>query len=80
MRLPLLALIGVAVVLQAGCVTGRRSLSLPVSTHDVPSRPAGRYISRPSAIIVISKTSPPIRRFLPSMGMSHSYLPQKRIE
>jgi hypothetical protein len=42
MRLPLLALIGVAVVFQAGCVTGRRSLSLPVSTHDAPSATRGQ--------------------------------------
>jgi hypothetical protein len=41
MRLSLLALIGVAVVFQAGCVTGRRSLSLPVSTHEVPSATRG---------------------------------------
>ena len=46
MRLPLLALIGVAVVFQAGCVTGRRSLSLPVSTHDAPSATRGQvYIA-----------------------------------
>jgi hypothetical protein len=46
MRLPLLALIGVAVVFQAGCVTGRRSLSLPVSTHEVPSSTRGQvYIA-----------------------------------
>jgi hypothetical protein len=37
MRLTLLAFIGVAVVFQAGCVTGRRSLSLPVSTRNVQS-------------------------------------------
>ena len=42
MRLPILALIGVAVVFQAGCVTGRRALSLPVSTHDVPSPTRGQ--------------------------------------
>ena len=34
MRIPLLALIGVAVVLQTGCVTGRRTLSLPISTQE----------------------------------------------
>ncbi len=46
MRLPLLALIGIAVVLQAGCVTGRRALSLPVSAHDVPSPTRGQvYIA-----------------------------------
>jgi hypothetical protein len=46
MRLPLLALIGIAVVFQAGCVTGRRSLSLPVSTHDAPSATRGQvYIA-----------------------------------
>jgi hypothetical protein len=46
MRLPLLALIGIAVVFQSGCVTGRRSLSLPVSTHDAPSATRGQvYIA-----------------------------------
>jgi hypothetical protein len=46
MRLPILALIGAAIVLQTGCVTGRRSLSLPVSTHDVPSATRGQiYIA-----------------------------------
>ena len=46
MRLPFLALIGIAVVFQAGCVTGRRSLSLPVSTRDAPSATRGQvYIA-----------------------------------
>jgi hypothetical protein len=46
MRLPPLALIGIAVVFQAGCVTGRRSLSLPVSTQDLPSATRGKvYIA-----------------------------------
>jgi hypothetical protein len=47
MRLPILALIGVAVVLQTGCVTGRRSLSLPVSTHEVPSTSRGQVYLLP---------------------------------
>jgi len=42
MRLPLLALIGVAVVFQSGCVTGRRTLSLPISTHESPAATQGR--------------------------------------
>ena len=42
MRLPLLALIGVTVVFQTGCVTGRRALSLPVSTHEAQSASRGQ--------------------------------------
>jgi hypothetical protein len=46
MRLPLLALIGVAVVFQTGCVTGRRTLSLPISTHESHAATQGRvYIA-----------------------------------
>jgi hypothetical protein len=33
MRLPLLALVSIAVVFQTGCVLGRRTLSLPISTQ-----------------------------------------------
>lgn len=46
MRLPLLAFIGVAVILQTGCVTGRRTLSLPVSTQETRADAQGRvYIA-----------------------------------
>jgi hypothetical protein len=46
MRIPLLTLIGVAVVLQTGCVTGRRTLSLPVSTQASHAAVQGRvYIA-----------------------------------
>ena len=46
MRLPVLALIGVAVVFQTGCVTGRRTLSLPISTHESHAATQGRvYIA-----------------------------------
>ncbi len=46
MKLPILALIGAAIVLQAGCVTGRRSISLPISTHAVSSATRGQvYIA-----------------------------------
>lgn len=42
MKLPLIALIGAALVLQTGCVTGRRSFSLPVSSHDIPVATHGK--------------------------------------
>jgi hypothetical protein len=46
MRLPILALVGVAIALQTGCVTGRRALSLPVATHVVTSPTRGQvYIA-----------------------------------
>lgn len=46
MRLPLLALIGVAAVLQTGCVTGRRTLALPISAHESHAATQGRvYIA-----------------------------------
>lgn len=46
MRLSLLAFIGVAVVLQTGCVTGRRTISLPISTQASPAPLQGRvYIA-----------------------------------
>jgi hypothetical protein len=46
MKLPIIALIGVAIVLQTGCVTGRRSLALPVPSHDIPPATQGKvYIA-----------------------------------
>jgi uncharacterized lipoprotein YajG len=46
MKLPILALLGAAIVLQTGCVTGRRSLSLPVPTHAASSATRGQvYIA-----------------------------------
>jgi hypothetical protein len=42
MKLPLIALIGVVVVSQTGCVTGRRSFSLPVPSHDIPGATQGK--------------------------------------
>jgi hypothetical protein len=42
----LLLLIGVAFVLQTGCVTGRRSFALPVQSHDIPPATHGKvYIA-----------------------------------
>lgn len=46
LKLPLLALIGIAVVLQTGCVVGRRTLSLPIATHASPAATQGKvYIA-----------------------------------
>jgi uncharacterized lipoprotein YajG len=46
MKLPLIALIGAALVLQTGCVTGRRSFSLPIPSHDIPAATHGKvYIA-----------------------------------
>jgi hypothetical protein len=41
MKLALIALVGAVVVLQSACVTGRRSLSLPVPSHDIPAATRG---------------------------------------
>jgi Uncharacterized lipoprotein len=46
MRLQILALVGIAIVLQTGCVTGRRSFALPVQSHDIPPATQGKvYIA-----------------------------------
>jgi len=46
MKLPVVAFIGAVVLLQTGCVTGRRSLSLPVPSHDIPAATQGKvYIA-----------------------------------
>jgi uncharacterized lipoprotein YajG len=46
MKLPLIALISAAIVLQTGCVTGRRSFALPVPSHDIPAATQGKvYIA-----------------------------------
>lgn len=46
LKLPLLALIGMAVVFQTGCVVGRRTLSLPIASHESHAAPQGRvYIA-----------------------------------
>jgi hypothetical protein len=46
MKFPLIALIGVVVVLQTACVTGRRSLSLAVPSQDTPAATQGKvYIA-----------------------------------
>jgi uncharacterized lipoprotein YajG len=46
MKFPLIALIGAAIVLQAGCVTGRRTFELQVPTSEVPAATAGKvYIA-----------------------------------
>jgi hypothetical protein len=46
MRLLFSALVCVAIVLQTGCVTGRRELSLPVQSHDISAAIQGRvYIA-----------------------------------
>jgi hypothetical protein len=42
MKLPLIALIGVAIAFQTGCVTGRRSFALPVQSHDIPVATHGK--------------------------------------
>lgn len=42
MRFPLVAVIGVAIILQTGCVTGRRSFALPVPSHDIPAATQGK--------------------------------------
>jgi uncharacterized lipoprotein YajG len=46
MKLPFIAVIGFVIVLQAGCVTGRRSFALPVRSHDIPAATQGKvYIA-----------------------------------
>jgi hypothetical protein len=46
MKFPIIALIGVAIVLQTGCVAGRRSFALPVQSHDIPAATQGKaYIA-----------------------------------
>jgi uncharacterized lipoprotein YajG len=46
MKLPIITLIGAAIVLQTGCVTGRRTFSLPVASHGVPAATHGKvYIA-----------------------------------
>jgi len=46
MKFPLIALIGIAIVLQTGCVTGRRFISLSVTPHDIPAATQGKvYIA-----------------------------------
>ncbi len=46
MRLLFVALVGVVIVLQTGCVTGRRELSLPIQSHDIAGTIQGRvYIA-----------------------------------
>ena len=42
MKFPVIALIGVAIVLQTGCVTGRRTFSLPVQSHNIPAATQGK--------------------------------------
>jgi uncharacterized lipoprotein YajG len=46
MKFPFIALIGATIVLQTGCVTGRRSFPLPVVSHDIPAATHGKvYIA-----------------------------------
>lgn len=46
MKFPVIAVIGVAIVLQTGCVVGRRSFELPVQSHDIPAATQGKvYIA-----------------------------------
>jgi len=46
LKLPVVAFIGAAILLQSGCVTGRRSISLPVPSHDIPAATQGKvYIA-----------------------------------
>jgi uncharacterized lipoprotein YajG len=46
MKLPVVAFIGAAILLQTGCVTGRRSFALPVPSHDIPAATQGKvYIA-----------------------------------
>lgn len=45
MRLSLLAFIGIAVVLQTGCVIGRRSLSLPIAAQSRPFVQGSVYLA-----------------------------------
>jgi hypothetical protein len=46
MKFPFIALIGAAIVLQTGCVTGRRTFSLPVASHNIPAATHGKvYIA-----------------------------------
>jgi len=40
MTIPLIAVIGAAIVLQTGCVVGRRSFELPVPSPSDPSMPS----------------------------------------
>jgi Uncharacterized lipoprotein len=46
MKFPFIALICAAIVLQTGCVTGRRSFALPVQSHDILAATQGKvYIA-----------------------------------
>ena len=46
MKLPFIALVGVAIAFQTGCVVGRRSFELPVQSHDIPAATQGKvYIA-----------------------------------
>jgi hypothetical protein len=42
MKFPVIAVVGIAIVLQTGCVVGRRSFELPVQSHDIPPATQGR--------------------------------------
>jgi uncharacterized lipoprotein YajG len=41
-KFPLIAVIGAVIILQTGCVTGRRSFALPVPSHDIPAATQGK--------------------------------------
>jgi hypothetical protein len=46
MKFPVIAAISIAIVLQTGCVVGRRSFELPIQSHDIPTPTHGKvYIA-----------------------------------